>query len=127
MKKPPARKEQIADSLRRLAATYAQAISQLEETLGVLCRELDLQEITWSDVANACGSPAGREASSDRPVADRSTLSVLWKAARASWETRCCSGYSKSSRVNRAGIARMTNCSMRSGADPAPKRASVVS
>ena len=48
--KPARRKEEIADALRRLAATYAHTIHQFEETLAVLCRELDLQEISWTSL-----------------------------------------------------------------------------
>lgn len=77
--KPARRKEEIADALRRLATTYAHTIQQFEETLAVLCRELDLQEINWTSLIPPKGPLVSLNEHSDQPIADSSTLSVQWQ------------------------------------------------
>jgi hypothetical protein len=73
------RKEEIAASLKLLASTYVQAVRQLEDTLAILCRELDLQETSWLENVLALEPVASPAASAFRPVADRTTLSVLFQ------------------------------------------------
>lgn len=73
------RKEEIAASLKLLASTYVQAVRQLEDTLAVLCRELDLQETSWLENVLALEPTTSPPTSAFRPVADRTTLSVLYQ------------------------------------------------
>lgn len=46
-------KEEVAASLKLLATTYVQTVrkleKQLEETLLILCRELDIEETSWME------------------------------------------------------------------------------
>jgi len=71
-------KQEIANSLRLLVATYVQAIQQLEDTLAVLSRELQLQESNWLKTLPAMTSPSNSTATARRPVADRTTLSIVY-------------------------------------------------
>lgn len=73
------RKEEIAASLKLLASTYVQAVRQLEDTLAILCRELDLQETSWLENVLALEPVTSPATSAFRPVADRTTLSVLFQ------------------------------------------------
>jgi hypothetical protein len=72
------RREQIAESLRRLTTTCVQAIQQLEETISILCHELKIQSVRWPDYVLGAGSSAEPTTLRPRPIADRSTLSVVW-------------------------------------------------
>lgn len=71
------RKQEIAEALRRLATTYALTIRQFEDTLAHLCRELHVQEISWSELHLPLTPKISREWPSE-PIADRLTLSVRW-------------------------------------------------
>lgn len=72
-------KEEIAKCLKDLATTYVLAIRQLEETLAILCRELDLQETSWLADILALEPGTDPVASAVRPIADRATLSVVFQ------------------------------------------------
>jgi hypothetical protein len=74
--KSPSAKPEIAAALQRLAATYAQSIRKFEETLNILCHELNIQDIHWSQFAPSL--PVALE-SDDQLVADRRSLSVRWR------------------------------------------------
>lgn len=77
------RKEEISASLKLLAATYVQTVRQLErqmeETLATLCRELELEDAGWLDAVLAIDADVAPPSSAFRPVADRSTLSVVFQ------------------------------------------------
>lgn len=72
------RKEEIAASLKLLASTYAQAVRQLEETLAILSRELDLRESSWLHHPLALEPIDVSPGNPMRPVADRRTLSAVF-------------------------------------------------
>ncbi|WP_437226581.1 helix-turn-helix domain-containing protein [Planctomicrobium sp. SH661] len=77
------RKEEISASLKLLAATYVRTVRQLErqmeETLATLCRELELEDAGWLDSVLAIDVDVAPPSSAFRPVADRSTLSVVFQ------------------------------------------------
>lgn len=62
----PQKKQQIQHSLRTLAAAHAATIAQIEETMDVLIRTLELDE-------------RGGTESNNRPVADEETFCVTWR------------------------------------------------
>ncbi len=70
------RREEIAMSLKLLAATYAETARQFEATLATLSRVLELENAYSTDSCPAIVAPAS---SLHRPVADRSTFSVLFR------------------------------------------------
>ncbi len=74
------RNEEIAASLKLLASTYVQAVRQLEDTLAILYRELDLQETSWLENILTLKPTASAATSAFRPIADRETLSVLFQS-----------------------------------------------
>jgi len=74
------RKDQIAASLRGLASAYTKAMAQLEETLAILCRELDLGEMAiFFDPLSETHASAGTALDDNRPVADDTLLSIHWR------------------------------------------------
>lgn len=74
------RNDQIAASLRGLASAYSKAMAQLEETLAVLCRELELGEMaTFLEPLAETQGPAEAAFDEGRPVADNTLLSIRWR------------------------------------------------
>lgn len=73
-------KEEVAASLKLLATTYVQTVrkleKQLEETLLILCRELDIEETSWMEHLLSIDPAELHFTSISRPVADRLTLSI---------------------------------------------------
>jgi len=65
------KKRMIQESLRCLAASHAAAVTQIEETITILARALEL------DVPGAETGESGGLA--DRPVADVTTFSITWR------------------------------------------------
>lgn len=62
------KKQLIQESLRRLAASHAAAVAQIEEAMTVLAGALELEQ------------PRGEEErGTNRPVADATTFSVIWQ------------------------------------------------
>ena len=60
------KKQQMQESLRTLAATHAATIAQIEETMAVLIRTLELDGPSSSDQTN-------------RPIADEDTFCITWR------------------------------------------------
>jgi len=76
---PKDRRDEIATSLRSLVRAYCKALSHLEETLTVICRELDLGEIEmFYEPLASRHNPIREPARTDRPLIDRTLLSVQW-------------------------------------------------
>ena len=74
------RRDQIAASLRSLVHAYSKALTHLEDTLAVICRELDLEGIeTFYEPLVSRRDSIPEPADADRPVADRTLLSVRWR------------------------------------------------
>lgn len=74
------RKDQIAASLRGLATAYTKAMAQLEETLAVLCRELELGEVApFLEPLAAFRESQDDSDDTKRPVADKMLLSIRWR------------------------------------------------
>lgn len=73
-------KEEVAASLKLLATTYVQTVrkleKQLEETLLILCRELDIEETSWMEHLLSIDPADLQLTSISRPIADRLTLSI---------------------------------------------------
>jgi DNA-binding response OmpR family regulator len=77
---PTDRRDEIAASLRSLVQAYCKALSHLEETLAVICRELDLGEIEmFYEPLASRQDPVEESARADRPLIDRTLLSVEWR------------------------------------------------
>jgi DNA-binding response OmpR family regulator len=73
------RLKEIAESLRRLAANYTSSIAEFEDTLGVLCRKLELDEITVlrpHRSTPAVFAPA--ETRGSELLVDRTDFTVRW-------------------------------------------------
>ena len=74
------RKEQIAESLRELVRAYTRAMARFEDTLAVLCKELELGgiETIFEPLGVLRGlTPAADD--SEFPIVDRTLLSVRWR------------------------------------------------
>ncbi len=71
------RTNQIAASLRDLVAAYTKAMAHLEETLAVLCRELDLEETAtlFKPLVAFRGSQDNSD-DTNRPMADKTLLGL---------------------------------------------------
>ncbi|HWL09931.1 MAG TPA: helix-turn-helix domain-containing protein [Planctomicrobium sp.] len=76
---PGYQKQRVAEFLRSLAANYAEQIRHFENGLVELCRELEIQEIVWSDLSLHNRPPASRFGEPHRPLADRTTFSIVWQ------------------------------------------------
>jgi len=74
------RRDQIAASLRNLVTAYTKAMAYLEETLAVLCQELELGEIeSFYEPLLARGASANDSDDGGQPVADETLLSIRWR------------------------------------------------
>lgn len=76
---PDRQKERIAEYLRTLVASYLHQIRHFEEGLAALCRELEIQEIVWSDLMVHDHPTALTFRNPNHPIADWPTFSVLWQ------------------------------------------------
>lgn len=74
------RKNQIAASLRGLITAYTKAMAHLEETLALLCRELELGEIApFFEPLVAFREFQDDSDDTNHPVADKTLLSIRWR------------------------------------------------
>jgi DNA-binding response OmpR family regulator len=73
------RRQEIAESLRRLAANYGRSMTEFEEALAVLCRKLELDEISVPRPDRSQWRADRRaEARLTDVVVDRATFTVRW-------------------------------------------------
>jgi DNA-binding response OmpR family regulator len=73
------RLEEIADALRRLVANYRSSIADFEVTLAILCRKLELDEMTVLRPSHGVRTGVVRsEVAKDELLIDRTTFTVRW-------------------------------------------------
>ncbi len=74
------RREHIAESLRALVRVYTGAMAQLESTLAVLCRELELEGVDMIyEPLEALRASTLAVDDCALPIVDRTMLSVCWR------------------------------------------------
>lgn len=73
-------RQSLVERLTQLAAVHSEAVSLIREIVSVLCDDLSLEPEHICALANgAYRRSASKRSQSRLPIADRSTLAVLWK------------------------------------------------
>lgn len=75
---------EITESLRHLVAAYRASVAYFEQTIGVLCRELGLDESALSVALPTPPAAPSKRSNADQtdPVVDFSLLSIVYRGRR---------------------------------------------